>query len=120
MPHPRTSSVQVIVVDVAGTDEVREWAADQLFAKLQQAGGLLTVVGLREGLDLWVNDEVTDLLELNPTATLLANHYGHCHVLFGPVVITAGLDADGTPLSFEADESEFVHTLLASMTARLG
>lgn len=91
--------------DEARLTEVR-WNRGQALAPLQQAvGGLVDVVELAPGLDMWVNDDGAMYAEINGPATRLARLRGLRHQPYwGPVVITGQKDGEavGLPAAVQA------------------
>lgn len=59
-------------------------------------GGLVDVVALDDGIDMWVNDEGLFVCEPNPVGWGIARGYGTPQVAyFGAVVFTGGPDDTG-------------------------
>lgn len=78
------------------------------------------VVRLREGLDMWVDDEGMLAGDASEPATRLARTYGFVwQPYFGVVVVTGGADAAGDTLSLGAGDARTVRELLAR-PARVG
>lgn len=76
---------------------------------------VLDVVHLSSTIDLWVDDEgmMVEQPQINAFATWVIRQYGSTHhLLFGTVVFTGGVDAEGHTLSLSAEAKQELLTLI--------
>lgn len=69
------------------------------------------VVALTSRLDMWIDDEGLYNHPVNPIATALARRHGFIWQPYhGPVLLTAGADADGNTLPLNEDQARALLT----------
>lgn len=109
-------TVTVVVIGTDATAEVLWLDRAELSSRLTDlVGGLYDVVSLGRAGDAWVNDEGLYLCEPNPAATIVAwrrqlveDPERLSPPLFGPVVLTGGVDSRGDTVSLSTEEAEQV------------
>lgn len=70
-----------------------------------QVGGLVDVVALDNGVDVWVHDEGLLVgLEQNTLATVLCLSQHRGQTLVGPVVLTGGVDDEGCTVGLSDEQ----------------
>lgn len=112
---------RALTIAVDGTVAICDWdATDGTLDQLQIAvDGLVDVVGLCEGLDMWVNDEgIVREMPMNVVATVIAREFmgeRFAQAYFGPVVFTGGCDDEGETLQLTDDQA----TTLVDMACRV-
>lgn len=78
---------------------------------------VFTVVGLRDGIDVFVDDEgLVNGSPLNLPLTVLAHQLGQAEVLFGSGVVV-GVDDDGETISLNDDQQRTVLEALVTEPA---
>lgn len=97
--------VSLVRVDVEGAvSVVSADSAGGVLRELQAGvGGMVDVVGLPEGIDMWVNDEGMYTESVNAAASLLLGYLGGQPVIWGAVMFAAH-DDEGETTALSAEQ----------------
>ena len=88
---------------------------DHLRAMYDQIGcDLVECVGLRDGLDMWVDEEgkLKDSWNLNLAATAVLQRHGVPDLVAGTALLTGGADEEGNTLGISDEAADEVRRLL--------
>ena len=119
MSNQPLTKVVVVIVECDGAVRCERWTPTEgsLLEPLSKAvGGLIDVVSLDGGLDMWVNDEGLYRCEPNPYATLIARSAGavqSCY--YGPTVFTGAADQHGNTLGLPETMAATLIELVSQM-----
>ncbi|GAB20257.1 hypothetical protein GOEFS_109_00020 [Gordonia effusa NBRC 100432] len=109
-------TVVMVRVGVTGDCSIIEAKAGESLSELQSAvGGLIDVVSMEAGIDMWGGDNAMHAEPVNRVASRLLASMGGQPVYWGPVVF-AGCDSAGTTVSLNRDQA----TTLAGWLRRVG